>query len=97
VLPDQRPALQFSGNQYFFNLWSCVHLSISSDRALRPFLHVASFGTWDSELFFQQWWQFCVSGKLIRPAGAVKTLLSEMRLKVLELTLSGIAKRPNPR
>jgi hypothetical protein len=26
VPPDQRPALQFSGDQYFSNLWSCVHL-----------------------------------------------------------------------
>jgi hypothetical protein len=28
VLPDQRPALQFPGNQYFSNLWSCVHVSV---------------------------------------------------------------------
>jgi len=39
---------------------------------------------WDSELFFQQRWQFRDSGKLIQPAGAAKTLLPEMGVKVRE-------------
>jgi hypothetical protein len=86
VLPDQGPALQFSGNQYFFNLWSCVHVSVFLRAELCvSFRHDSSLAQWESGLLSQQRWQFRESGKLIQPAGTARIPLYEMGLKVREL------------
>jgi hypothetical protein len=93
VLPDQRPALQFSGNQHFSNFRSSVHFLVFLGRVLHPFRQYSRLGADGSEPFFRQRWQFRESGKLIQSAGTARTVLSEMSSKVREVTLSGAGKR----
>jgi hypothetical protein len=96
VLPDQGPAPQFSGNQYFFNLWSCVHLFNFLQQSVESlFAMIQALAQLNPELFFRQRWRFRESGKLIQPAGTAKTLISEMCSKVSQLPLSGAAKCPD--
>lgn len=45
--------------------------------------------------FFQQGWQFWMSGQLIRPAGTAELPLHEEDFKVREFSLSGAAKCPH--
>jgi hypothetical protein len=75
VLPDQRPPFQFSGNQYFSNFWSCVHLSDSLQQSVESFASYSGLGAVEPGAVFPAKWQFRESGKLILPAGTRKNSL----------------------
>jgi len=52
VLPDPSPPFQFSGNQYFSNFWSCVHLFDFLQQSVESFASYSSLGAVEPEAVF---------------------------------------------
>jgi hypothetical protein len=97
MLSNHCPAFQFSGDQYFSNLRSCVHLFDFPPAELSPkpaFAMIQLSARRDSGLIFAAAMVIPFVRQVDQPAGIAKTLLYEKDLKVRELSLSGTAKHP---
>jgi hypothetical protein len=96
VLPNHRPAFQFSGDQYFSNLRSCVHLFDfpPADWLRSPLpTPIQPSSRRNSELiFFSKVGNFVCRAKSTCLLESPKICLSQLALKVPQLSLIGAAK-----